>query len=82
MRPVNKGSILAEDRLRSLQGAIPGTFTRADGRVLPTTDFQIDSLNLADAAFGFQLNPASTFLVTFNVLVKLNSAGLGDDALR
>ena len=63
------------------QRAIPSTFTGADGRVFPTTTFLTDSLNIAGAAFGFKLNPASTFLVTFNVLVKLNNGGLRDDVV-
>jgi len=41
-----------------------------------TLHFSRDSVNTADAAFGFKINPASTLLVTFNVIVKLNDGGL------
>ena len=79
-----KFSLVADylgQRLIDAQRAIPSTFTGADGRIFPTTSFQTASLNLSDAAFGFKVNPASTFLVTFNVLVKLNSGGLRDDVV-
>ena len=80
----SKFSVVADylgQRLIDAPRVIPSTFTGADGRVFPTTTFLTDSLNIADAAFGFKLNPASTFLVTFNVLVKLNNGGLRDDVV-
>jgi hypothetical protein len=38
--------------------------------------FSDGSFNTSDAAFGFKISPAGTLLVTFNVIVKLNSGGL------
>jgi hypothetical protein len=43
---------------------------------LDTLAFTTGSFNTSDAAFGFKVSPAGTLLVTFNVIVKLNSGGL------
>ena len=44
--------------------------------IFDTLHFTQESFNTADAAFGFKVNPAGTLLVTFNVIVKLDSGGL------
>ena len=41
-----------------------------------TIAFSRRSVETADAAFGFKLNPARGLLVTYNLIVKLNQGGL------
>jgi hypothetical protein len=54
------------------------TFTAANGQSFPQIGFVTESYNLANAAAGFKVNPFGRLLVDFNVLVKLDNAGLRD----
>ena len=65
-------------RLIDTQRVLLSSVTAVDGTIFPTVAFQPGGINLADDAFGFKLNPASTVLVTFNVIVQLNDGGLRD----
>jgi hypothetical protein len=65
-------------RLIDAQRVFETPFTGFDGSVHPTTRFERGSVNTADGAIGFKVNPIGTLLVTFNILVKLNSGGLRD----
>ncbi len=65
-------------RLVDTQRVSLSNVTAVDGTLFPTIAFQPGGINLADAAFGFKLNPAATVLVTFNVIVQLNDGGLRD----
>lgn len=55
------------------------TFTAANGQAFPQIGFKTESYNLANAAAGLKWNPAGRLLIDFNVLFKLDSAGLRDD---
>jgi len=55
------------------------TFTAANGQAFNQIGFITESYNLANAAAGFKWNPTGRLLVDFNVLFKLDSAGLRDD---
>jgi hypothetical protein len=55
------------------------TFTAANGQAFPQIGFVTESYNLANAAAGLKWNPAGRLLIDFNVLFKLDSAGLRDD---
>ena len=55
-----------------------GTFTAANGQAFPQISFSKDSYNMANGAVGLKFNPAGKLLIDFNVLFKLDSAGLRD----
>lgn len=65
-------------RLIDSQRAREFQFTAVDGSVYPATRFEQGSVGTSDAALGFKINPIGTVLVTFNMLVKLDSGGLRD----
>jgi len=54
------------------------TFTAANGLSFPQIGFVKESYNLANGAAGLKFNPVGRLLVDFNVLFKLDSAGLRD----
>jgi hypothetical protein len=54
------------------------TFTAANGQSFPQIGFVTESYNLANGAAGLKFNPVGKLLVDFNVLFKLDSAGLRD----
>jgi hypothetical protein len=54
------------------------TFTAANGHSFPQIGFVTESYNLANGAAGLKFNPVGRLLVDFNVLFKLDSAGLRD----
>jgi hypothetical protein len=54
-------------------------FTAANGQSFPQIGFVKESYNLANGAAGFKFNPVGRLLVDFNILFKLDSAGLRDD---
>lgn len=54
------------------------TFTAANGLSFPQIGFVTESYNLANGAAGLKFNPVGRLLVDFNVLFKLDSAGLRD----
>jgi len=54
------------------------TFTAANGQAFPQIGFVNESYNLANGAAGLKFNPVGRLLVDFNVLFKLDSAGLRD----
>jgi hypothetical protein len=53
-------------------------FTAASGQSFPQIGFVTESYSLASGAAGFKLNPFGRLLVDFNVLFKLDEAGLRD----
>jgi hypothetical protein len=55
------------------------TFTAANGKSFPQIGFVTESYNLANGAAGLKFNPVGRLLVDFNVLFKLDSAGLRDN---
>ena len=57
---------------------IRGTFTAANGQSFPQIAFVTESYNLASGAAGLKFNPVGRLLIDFNVLFKLDSAGLRD----
>jgi hypothetical protein len=57
---------------------IRGTFTAANGQAFPQIGFVTESYNLANGAAGLKFNPVGRLLIDFNVLFKLDSAGLRD----
>ncbi len=57
--------------IKAFDAADPPNQTEFD-----TLAFSQRSVDTADAAFGFKVNPASGLLVTFNAIVKLNQGGL------
>lgn len=65
-------------RLIDAQRVFETPFTAFDGTVFPSTRFERGSVNTSDGALGFKINPIGTLLVTFNLLVKLDSGGLRD----
>jgi hypothetical protein len=65
-------------RLIDAQRAFASPFTAVDGSVYPATRFEQGSVNTSDGAIGFKINPVGTVLVTFNLLMKLDSGGLRD----
>ncbi|MEX2301989.1 MAG: transporter [Bryobacterales bacterium] len=65
-------------RLIDAQRAFAAPFTAVDGSVYPATRFEQGSFNTSDGAVGFKINPVGTLLVTFNLLMKLDSGGLRD----
>lgn len=52
------------------------TFTAADGTTYPDSIFVKDDINVTNGSVGFKVNPIGTVLVSFNVLFKMNDAGL------
>ena len=58
---------------------VRGTFTAANGQSFPQIGFVTESYNLASGAAGLKFNPVGRLLIDFNVLFKLDSAGLRDD---
>jgi hypothetical protein len=54
------------------------TFTAANGQAFPQIGFEQESYNLASGSVGFKLNPFGRLLVDFNVLFRLDNAGLRD----
>jgi hypothetical protein len=54
------------------------TFTAANGQSFPQIGFVTESYNLANGAAGLKFNPVGRLLIDFNVLFKLDSAGLRD----
>ena len=54
------------------------TFTAADGQKFPQIAFDQKAANITTAAAGFKVNPISTMLVSFNLLMKVNDSGLRD----
>jgi hypothetical protein len=57
---------------------IQEVFTAANGQAFKQIGFVTESYNLANGAAGLKFNPAGRLLVDFNVLFKLDSAGLRD----
>jgi hypothetical protein len=55
------------------------TFTAANGQSFPQIGFVTESYNLASGAAGLKFNPVGRLLIDFNVLFKLDSAGLRDN---
>jgi hypothetical protein len=55
------------------------TFTAANGQAFSQIGFVTESYNMANGAAGLKWNPAGRLLIDFNVLFKLDSAGLRDD---
>jgi hypothetical protein len=53
-------------------------FTAADGEAFPQIGFVTDSYTLSNGAAGLKFNPGGRLLIDFNVLFKLDSAGLRD----
>ncbi len=53
-------------------------FTAANGHSFPQIAFVNESYNLASGAAGLKFNPAGRLLIDFNVLFKLDDAGLRD----
>jgi hypothetical protein len=53
-------------------------FTAANGQSFPQITFVTESYHLANGAAGLKFNPVGRLLVDFNVLFKLDSAGLRD----
>jgi hypothetical protein len=54
-------------------------FTAASGESFPQIGFVTESYSLASGAAGFKFNPVGRLLDDFNILFKLDSAGLRDD---
>jgi hypothetical protein len=52
------------------------TFTAASGESFPQIGFVTESYTLSNGAAGFKFNPFGQVLVDFNLLFKLDSAGL------
>ncbi len=53
-------------------------FTAANGQPFPQIGFVTESYNMASGAAGLKFNPVGRLLVDFNVLFKLDDAGLRD----
>jgi len=58
------------------QGLRPITFTAANGTKFADNAFARENHAITNGALGFKVNPVSTLLVSFNVLVQMNDAGL------
>jgi hypothetical protein len=58
------------------QGVTPSTLTAANGTLFPDNNFVQETANIVNGSLGFKVNPISTLLVSFNVLIQLNDAGL------
>jgi hypothetical protein len=57
---------------------VRGVFTAANGEAFDQIGFVTESYNLANGAAGFKFNPGGRLLIDFNVLFKLDNAGLRD----
>jgi hypothetical protein len=77
---VNKKFSFAADLLGQeifhAQGVTTSTFTAANGAQFANTTFQRENATITNGSLGFKVNPIGTLLVSFNVLVQLNDAGL------
>jgi hypothetical protein len=71
--------ILGEDVLNSSR-LVSSTFPAGGGSTAVFKDIQFakQSFNMTNGAIGFKLNPGGRFLTTFNLLLKMNNAGLRD----
>ena len=58
------------------EGVKPITFTAANGAKFADNGFVRQNANVTNGALGFKVNPISTLLVSFNLLVQLNDGGL------
>jgi len=54
------------------------TFKAANGQTFPQIGFETASYDLANGAVGIKVNPTGRLLLDFNVVFKLNDAGLRD----
>jgi len=52
------------------------TFTGANGRTFPQISFVNKSASIVNSAAGIKVNPIGTLLISFNLLVQMNEAGL------
>ncbi len=62
--------IFSAERLRN------STFTAANGQNFGQIAFYTGNVNANSAAAGFKLNPISTLLVSFNLILPINDVGL------
>ena len=67
--------VLGQEVLHA-EGVRPSTFTAANGTRFADNDFVRETANIINGSLGFKVNPISTLLVSFNVLIQLNDAGL------
>jgi hypothetical protein len=67
--------VLGQDIFHA-QGVAPYTFTAANGTQFPDNSFVQETANIVNGSVGFKVNPISTLLVSFNVLIQMNDAGL------
>ena len=67
--------VLGQDIFHA-QGVAPYTFTAANGTQFPDNNFVQETANIVNGSVGFKVNPISTLLVSFNVLIQMNDAGL------
>lgn len=67
--------VLGQDIFHA-QGVRPSTFTAANGTQFADNNFVRETANIINGSLGFKVNPISTLLVSFNVLIQLNDAGL------
>ena len=77
---VNKRFSFAADVLGEeifhAQGVTASTFTAANGAQFANTTFARENANITNGSLGFKVNPIGTLLVSFNVLIQMNDAGL------
>jgi len=59
----------------------PFTFAAANGTTWADTTFIRENSNIINGSAGFKVNPISTLLISFNVLFKVNDAGLRSPAV-
>ena len=59
----------------------PFTFTAADGTEWADTAFVRQNSQIVNGSAGFKVNPIGTLLISFNVLFKVNDAGLRSPAV-
>ena len=64
--------VVDSPRLRSSQ------FTAANGQTFPQIGFERGSFNVTNGALGVKINAGGSLLLDFNVLFKLDNAGLRD----
>jgi hypothetical protein len=55
------------------------TFTAADGRTFDQVGFERGSYYINDLSLGFKVNAGGSLLLDFNLLIRLDSAGLRTD---
>ena len=58
------------------QSVAPTRFTAANGVQFADTGFVRQTAEITNGSVGFKVNPIGTLLVSFNVLIELNDAGL------